>query len=226
MKFLLPNEIFFVILHPQKEPGMLTKIYENNPNAREINKVADILTHGGIVIIPTDTLYAFACSMEEKKAVEKIAQLKGFSTKQAHYSMLCKNLSQASEYVRPMDKDTYSILRECLPGPYTFIMEANNRVPRNYQNGGHTIGIRVPENKICESIIEAVGCPLIGTSVRLTNENQEKEYLTDPELIHETFGTQVAVVIDGGIGDIEPSTVVDCSGDEMELIRAGKGAWE
>ena len=184
---------------------------------------SDILGNGGIAIIPTDTLYAFVCSMEFKKSVESIARLKGFSLKQAKYSMLCCNLAQASEYVRPMDKETFSLLKRCLPGPYTFIMDANNQVPRNYLNPNKTIGIRVPANPICNAIIESLGMPLIGTSVRTLDDERETEYLTDPELINELFGRQVDVVVDGGIGEDSPSTVIDCSGGNMEVVRRGKG---
>ena len=184
---------------------MITKIYTDNPNPREVRRVADLLQQGGIVVLPTDTLYAFACSMEFKRSVETIAQLKGFSLKKAKYSMLCGSLSMASEYVRPMDKDTYALLRSCLPGPYTFIMDANNNVPRNYLNPNKTIGVRVPANPILQAVIEAVGCPLIG-----------------PELIHETFGHRVDLVVDGGIGEDEPSTVVDCAGGDIEVVRRGR----
>ena len=202
---------------------MITKLYTDNPNMREVRRVADLLQQGGIVVVPTDTLYAFACSMEFKRSVEIIAQLKGFSLKKAKYSMLCASLSMASEYVRPMDKDTYALLRSCLPGPYTFIMDANNNVPRNYLNPNKTIGVRVPANAILQAIVEALGCPLIGTSVRQVDGEQEVEYLTDPELIHEAFGSRVDMVVDGGIGEDEPSTVVNCSGGELEVIRYGKG---
>ena len=202
---------------------MLTKLYDNNPNPREVRRIADLLRDGGVVIVPTDTLYAFACSMEHKRAVEEIAQLKGFKVKQAKYSMLCADLSMASEYVRAMDRDTFALLKRSLPGPFTFIMEASGAVPRNYQNQNHTIGIRVPECGITRAIIEEVGAPLICTSVRpLDADGDEPEDYTDPELIHDRFGHRVWAVVDGGIADAEPSTVVDCS-DGIELIRQGKG---
>lgn len=201
---------------------MILKIYNENPNPRDVNRAADVINAGGIVVIPTDSLYAFACSMEHKKSVEKIAQMKGFTAKKARYSLLFSSLSQASEYVRPMDKDTYQLLRGCFPGPYTFVMDANNSVPRTYQNQNKTIGIRVPDNEVCRAIIEAVGCPLVATSVDL-DDDQDEEYATDPELIHEQFGNKVDMVVDAGIGGIEPSTVIDCSEGKMELIRQGKG---
>lgn len=205
---------------------MITKIYTDNPNPREVRRVADLLLQGGIVVLPTDTLYAFACSMEFKRSVEAIAQLKGFTLKKAKYSMLCSSLSMASEYVRPMDKDLFSLMKGCLPGPYTFIMDANNDVPRNYLNPNKTIGVRVPNNSILQAVVEAVGSPLIGTSVRRVGEEVETEYLTDPELIHETWGHRVDLVVDGGMGEDEPSTVLNCTGGEIEIMRRGKSTPE
>lgn len=202
---------------------MIVKVYSDNPNERELRRVVEVLQGGGIVVVPTDTLYAFACSMEFKKSVEAIAQLKSFSLKKAKYSMLCESLSQVSEYVRPMDKELFALLRDCLPGPYTFVMDANSNVPRNYLNPNRTIGVRVPDNGVLRAIVSALGCPLIGTSVRRIDEEQETEYLTDPELIHDLFGRRVDMVVDGGIGDDSPSTVVDCSGGTMEVLRYGKG---
>lgn len=201
---------------------MILKLYNGNPNVREVRRIADILREGGVAILPTDTLYCFACSMEHKRAVESIAQLKGFKLKQAKYSMLCASLSQASEYYRSVDRDTFALLKQCLPGPFTFIMEAAGSVPRNFQNANHTIGIRVPENDITRAIIEEVGLPLICTSVRPLGEDDEPENYTDPELIHDRFGSRVDVVVDGGLADTAPSTVIDCS-NGIELVRQGKG---
>ena len=205
---------------------MLLKIYQDNPNYNDVNRVADVLNDGGIAILPTDTLYAFVCSMEFKKAVETIARLKGFSLKKAKYSMLCPDISTVAEYVRPMDRDTFQLLRQCLPGPFTFIMDANGNVPRNYLNPNRTIGVRVPANPVFNAIVNAVGCPLIGTSVRpLDDEGDEPENYTDPELIHDRFGSRVWAVVDGGMADAEPSTVVDCS-DGVKVVRQGKGIVE
>ena len=205
---------------------MIVKIYPNNPNLREVRKVVSVLEQGGIVITPTDTLYAFVCSIEFKKSVETIAQLKGYKLKQAKYSMLCHSLSQVTEYVRPLDKDTFALLKQSMPGPFTFILDANNNVPRNYQNANKTIGMRVPDNNITKSLIEELGCPLIGTSVKRIGEEVECEYLTDPELIHEMFGQQVDMVVDGGIGEESPSTLIDCSNGNIEILRQGKGIIE
>lgn len=204
---------------------MITKLYNDNPNVREVRRVADMLRDGGVAILPTDTLYAFACALDNKRGVEAIAQLKGFKLKQAKYSMLCSSLSQASEYVRAMDKDVFALLKRCLPGPFTFIMEASGAVPRNYQNSNKTIGIRVPDNGILRAVVEELGMPLIATSVRPIGEDDEVENYTDPELIHERFGGRVDVVVDGGIADPDPSTVIDCS-DGIELVRQGKGVMD
>lgn len=205
---------------------MLVKIYNDNPNVREVRRVADALRNGEVVILPTDTLYAFAASMEHKKAVESIALLKGFRLKQAKYSMLCSSLSMASEYYRTVDRDTFALLKQCLPGPFTFIMEAAGSVPRNYQNQNHTIGIRVPDCAMTCAIIEELGMPLISTSVRpIDEEDGDVENYTDPELIHERFGSRVAMVVDGGMADDNPSTVIDCS-DGIEIVRQGKGIVE
>lgn len=205
---------------------MIVKLYNDNPNVREVRRVADALRSGEVVVLPTDTLYAFAASMEHKKAVEEIALLKGFKLKQAKYSMLCSSLSQASEYFRTIDRDTFAILKQCLPGPFTFIMEAAGSVPRNFQHQNHTIGIRVPDCAITRAIIEELGMPLIATSVRpIGEEDGEIENYTDPDLIHDRFGSRVALVVDGGLADADPSTVVDCS-NGIEIIRQGKGEIE
>lgn len=205
---------------------MKVRIYANNPSPKEVRRVADLLREGGIAVIPTDTLYAFACSMDSKKSVETIARLKGFKVKQAKYSMMCANVSQVSEYIRPMSKNTFALVKNTLPGPFTLIMDANNNVPRNYQNANKTIGIRVSSNPITTAIVEELGCPIICTSVRNVQQEQETEYITDPELIHDTFEHLVDIVVDGGMGENTPSTVINCSNEAMEIIRYGKGEIE
>lgn len=198
---------------------MITKIYPQNPNVAEIRKIGDILRRGGLIVYPTDTLYAFGCSMDFKKTVERMALLKGTRPEKAKFSLVCSSLSQLSEYSRPLDKDVFQILKNNLPGPYTFILNANGNVPRNYQNANKTIGLRVPENPISRAIVEELGSPLVSTSVRLENQEQEQEYLSDPELIFDLFGNRVDCVIDGGMGTGIASTVVDCSSDEIEVVR-------
>ena len=205
---------------------MIVKIYDENPNVRDVRCVAECIADGGIAVVPTDSLYAFVCSMRHKQAVEKLARLKGFTLKQAKFSLLCASISQMSDYMRPLDRETFSILKKALPGPTTFIMEANNNVARNYQNANKTIGMRVPSNSICHAIIEECREPLVGTSVRIPDADYEEEYLTDPELIHEMYGHIADIVVDGGMGGVEPSTVVDCSHGIFEIIRQGKGEVE
>lgn len=205
---------------------MKVRIYANNPNPKEVRRVADILREGGIAVIPTDTLYAFVCSMDSKKSVETIARLKGYKLKQAKYSMMCASVSQVSEFVRPMNKQTFALVKEVLPGPFTLIMDANNNVPRSYQNANKTIGIRVSSNPIATAIVEELGCPIICTSVRNVNQEQETEYITDPELIHDTFEHLIDIVVDGGMGESTPSTVINCSNGLMEIVRSGKGEIE
>lgn len=202
---------------------MMLKVYNDPPKRQDVNRIADLLAAGGIAILPTDTLYTFACSMDCKKAVETIARLKGFSLKKARYSLLFDSLSRLSDFVRPMDRDTFQLLRGCLPGPFTFVMDANSNVPRNYLNPNRTIGVRIPDNTILRAVVEALGSPLVGTSVRTLESQLEPEYFTDPELIDEHFGRYVDLVVDGGIGDDAPSTVVDCSEGKLSLIRQGKG---
>ena len=202
---------------------MILKIYEENPNYHDVLKIVKCLENGGIIVVPTDTLYAFACSMNYKKSVEKMAQLKGTSLGKAKFSLLCSDISQMSEYSKPLNKEVYQLIRSCLPGPFTFIMDANGNIPRIYQNPNKTIGLRVPHNPITRVILEMLGHPMICTSVRVENEEMEVEYLTNPELIHEMFHKNVDIVIDGGIGDELPSTVIDCSNNNMEVIRRGKG---
>ncbi|MBR1798959.1 MAG: threonylcarbamoyl-AMP synthase [Bacteroidales bacterium] len=205
---------------------MITRIYEENPNPREVRQVASALRDGKVAIIPTDTLYAFVCGIEHRQAVDVIARMKGYNIKQAKYALMCASLSQASEYLRPLDKPTFALLRQCLPGPFTFILEANGNVPRTYQNANRTIGIRVPSNEVARAIIEDVGTPLVCTSVRpLGDSGDEPEQYTDPELIHERFGRQVHVVVDGGLATDEVSTVIDCTADFV-ITRQGKGIVE
>ena len=200
---------------------MIVKLYEENTNPRDVDYVVNLLQQGGIHHLPPtrSMLLPAACSTRERG----YRQMKGYSLKQAKYSMLCADLSQLSEYTRAMGKPVYQLLRSCLPGPYTFIMEANNNVPRHYQNANKTIGLRVPANAICHAIVERLGCPLIGTSVRRLDQEEEREYLTDPELMEELFGNRVDVIVDGGIGSTDPSTVVNCAGDDIVLVRQGKG---
>jgi tRNA threonylcarbamoyl adenosine modification protein (Sua5/YciO/YrdC/YwlC family) len=200
---------------------MLTKIYPENPNYKEIEKVIEILQRGGIIIYPTDSVYGMGCDMHNRKAVEKIAKLKGIKLEKAQFSIIYHSLSQLSEYTRPISNTVFKLMKKNLPGPFTFILNANNKVPELFQSNKKTIGIRIPDNPIVLEIVQEFGSPLLTTSVH--DDDEIIEYTTDPELIHEKYKDSVDLVIDGGYGHNEPSTVVDCTGDEPIITRQGIG---
>ncbi len=203
---------------------MLIKIYPDNPNAKEIKKIADILRNGGLVIYPTDTIYGIGCDINNSKAVEKVARIKNINLKKANLSFICYDLSHISDFTRPLDNHLFKIMKKHLPGPFTFILQANNNVPKLFKNNKKTVGIRVPDNSIIRELVLELGNPILSTSVR--DEDDVIEYTTDPELIYEKFSSLVDVVIDGGFGGNVPSTVIDCTNGEMEVIRQGKGELE
>ncbi|MBW6460561.1 MAG: threonylcarbamoyl-AMP synthase [Bacteroidales bacterium] len=203
---------------------MLLKIYDKNPSQKIIQQVVETLANDGVVIFPTDTIYAIGCSIYSTKAIERIARLKGVNPKNANFSFLCYDLSQLSDFTRPISNDVYKLMRRTLPGPYTFILNANNKVPKLLGNKKKTVGIRIPENNILAEIIRELGHPLMSTSVH--DDDDIIEYTTDPELIHEKYKELVDLVIDGGFGDNVPSTIIDCTGEEVMMVREGKGEVE
>ena len=200
---------------------MLLKIYNENPSERLINIVVDELVKGGIVIFPTDTIYGMGCSIKDIKAVNQIAKIKGIKIEKANFSIIFNNLSMLSEFTKPIDTSIFRLIRRNLPGPFTFILEANNNIPKIFQSKKKTIGIRIPDNNIINQIVEKLGHPILTTSIR--DEDTIQEYITDPELIHEKYEDKVDIVIDSGYGGIEASTVVDCTSGEPEIVRQGKG---
>ena len=200
---------------------MLLRIHPENPSQRQISKVIDCLNSGGIIIYPTDTVYGLGCDIYNKKAVERIAQVKGVKKEKANFSFICSDLSHISDFTRPISNDVYKLMKKNLPGPFTFILEANNKVPKLFQSKKKTVGIRVPDNNIIKTIVEEFGHPIMSTSVH--DEDEIIEYTTDPELIYEKYGNVADIVIDGGYGDNEASTIVDCTQDEIIIIRQGKG---
>jgi len=201
----------------------LIRIYEENPNPKDIKKVVEVLRNGGLIIYPTDTVYGLGCDITNTSALEKIAQIKGVKLEKANFSFICEDLSNLSDYVKQIDTQTFKILKRCLPGPYTFILPGNNNLPNVFKKK-KTVGIRVPDNNICRAIVSALGNPIVSTSIR--DEDEVIEYTTDPELILEKWDNLVNIVIDGGYGDNIPSTVIDLSGSEPEIIREGKGSVE
>lgn len=197
---------------------MLTKIYGENPSERELQKVVGALGQDGVIIYPTDSVYAFGCSLRSPKAIERLRRMKGKDAEA--FSVVFADIGQVAEYCR-VDNAVFRILKRNLPGPFTFVLAASARVPDKALEKRRTIGIRIPANPVTRAIVMALGCPLVTTSVR--EGDDVAEYTTDPELIHERYGRDVALVIDGGIGDNVPTTVVDLTGDEPEILREGKG---
>jgi len=201
----------------------LIRIYEENPNPREINKVVDVLKRGGLIIYPTDTVYALGCDINNAKALEHIARIKNVKLEQANFSFVCYDLSNLSDYVKQIDTTTFKILKRALPGPYTFILPGARTLPSAFKKK-KTVGIRIPANKIPLEIVKALGNPIVSTSIY--DEDEVLEYTTDPELIHEKWDHLVDLVINGGYGGNEPSTIIDLSEDEPIIIREGKGSLE
>ncbi len=199
------------------------RIYEENPNPKEIQRVVQILRKGGLVIYPTDTVYGLGCDITNTRALEKIARIKGIKLAKANWSFICADLSNLSDYVRQIDTSTFKILKRALPGPYTFILPGNNNLPKEFKKK-KTVGIRVPDNNIAKALVEELGNPIVSTSIR--DDDDILEYTTDPELILEKWDNLVDVVIDGGYGGNVASTIIDISSGEPELIREGKGSTE
>ncbi len=197
------------------------KIYEQNPNPKEIERVVEVLRKGGLIIYPTDTVYGLGCDITNTRALEQIARLKNVKLAKANFSFICNDLSHLSDYVKQIDTPTYKILKRALPGAYTFILPGNNNLPKAFKKK-KTVGIRVPDNSIIREIVRALGNPIVSTSIY--DEDDLIEYTTDPELIYEKWKDKVDLVIDGGYGGNQASTVVDLSGDELEIIREGKGS--
>jgi len=200
---------------------MLIRIHPETPDPRQVKKAVEVLRDGGVIIYPTDGVYAFGCDIYRSKAVERIAQLKGIKPEKADFSFVFDELSRITEFARPVDTPVYKLLKQCFPGPYTFILSANNQVPKLFKNNKRTIGIRIPDHKICRLLVNELGNPMITTSVH--DEDEILEYTTDPELIHERYRDRVDLVIDGGYGALVPSTVIDCSEGYPVLIRQGAG---
>ena len=196
------------------------KIYNENPNQKEIDKVVKVLQNGGLIIYPTDTVYGLGCDITQTKALEKVAKIKGLKLEKANFSFVCNNLSHLSDYVKQIDTATYKVLKRALPGPYTFILPGSNSLPKVFKKK-KTVGIRVPDNNIARAIVASLGNPIISTSIK--DEDDVLEYTTDPELIFEKWENLVDLVIDGGFGDNYASTVIDLTKHPSEIIREGKG---
>jgi tRNA threonylcarbamoyl adenosine modification protein (Sua5/YciO/YrdC/YwlC family) len=204
---------------------MLLRLNDKNIPFESITTVVNCLKDGGIIIYPTDTVYALGCDITHTRAIEKICKLKGIKPEKSNFSFVCSDLSHLSEYTKAIPNQVFRIMKKALPGPYTFILEANNNVPKLLKQNKKTVGIRVPDNAICKEIVERLGNPLISSSLVDMNDDIV-EYFSDPETIYQQYGDLVDLVIDAGFGNIYPSTVIDCSGDDMEVIREGLGSLE
>jgi tRNA threonylcarbamoyl adenosine modification protein (Sua5/YciO/YrdC/YwlC family) len=203
---------------------MLLRIYPDNPNHKLIRKVADTLEEGGIIIYPTDTVYAMGCDIKAKKSIDKIAQLKGMNPLNPDMSLIFHDMSQLSEYTIIKDNSVFKLLKRNLPGPFTFIVQANNQIPKLFKNRKKTVGIRIPANSIVLELVRELGRPIITTSIH--DPDEVIEYITDPELIYEKYRDFAEIIIDGGYGRNEASTIIDCTTEEIKIIRQGLGILE
>ncbi|TJZ61190.1 threonylcarbamoyl-AMP synthase [Sphingobacterium olei] len=200
---------------------MLIKIYEDNPNPKAIQQAVDILKKGGVIIYPTDTVYGIGCDITNQKAIERVCSIRGLRPDKANLSFICYDLTDISQYTKPFDTTVFRVLKKALPGPFTFIFNASNQVPKLLSSKKKTVGIRVPDNSIVREIVKELGNPIVTASIH--DEDEIIEYSTDPELIYEKYEDKVDMVIDGGYGDNIASTVVDLTNGEFEVIRDGKG---
>ena len=203
---------------------MLVRLYNENPNPRDIRKVVDVLRDGGVIVYPTDTVYGLGCDITNQKAVEKVARFKGIQVEKNNFSFICSDFSHLSDYTKPIPNHIFKLIRKNLPGPFTFILNANNNVPRYFKGKKKTVGIRIPDNNIIREIVRELGNPILSSSVH--DDDEILEYTTDPELIHEKFAELAEIVVDGGFGELIPSTIIDCTSDEPTLVRQGKGELE
>ncbi len=201
--------------------ALLLKIHPDNPPLNKILTAVEVIRKGGIVIYPTDTVYAIGCDIHNQKAVERVCRLKNIQPGKINLSFICQDLSHISEYTKALPTQVFKVMKQVLPGPYTFILNASSNVPNILNTKKKTIGIRVPDNKIVQLLLKELGNPILSTSIK--NEDAILEYTTDPEEIYERYKNLVDVIIDGGFGGNEASTILDCTGNEIEVIREGKG---
>lgn len=200
---------------------MLLKIHPVTPGQRQVQKAVEILKDGGVIIFPTDTVYGLGCDIYNHKAVERVAQLKGVNLAKANFSFICHNLSHLTDYAKHIDNSTFKLMKRCLPGPFTFILEASSNVPHIFRSRKKTIGIRIPDNNIVIELVRELGNAILTTSIH--DEDEIIEYPTDPEILHEIYQNRVDAVIHGGNGNNVPSTVIDCTGHYPFVVRQGIG---
>ncbi len=199
--------------------SQLIRIHPETPSPKQIQKVVDVLSNGGVIIYPTDSVYGIGCDINNKKAVERVAQIKGEKVKKANFSFIFSEISETSEYIKPINRNLFKIMNKNLPGPFTFILPASKKIPKILEKSRNFLGVRIPDNNIVREIVRQLGNPIITTSV--LDDDEIIEYTTDAELIYEKYQNLVDIVIDGGIGNNEATTVVDCSDGEPEIVRQG-----
>jgi tRNA threonylcarbamoyl adenosine modification protein (Sua5/YciO/YrdC/YwlC family) len=202
---------------------MLIRLNNTNPDSKTVSQIVNCLKNGGIIIYPTDTVYALGCDITQTKAIERICKLKNIKPEKSKFAFVCSDLSHLSEFTKPIPNHVFRVMKKALPGPYTFILEANSHVPKMIKQDRKTVGIRVPDNIICREIINALGNPIVSTSL-IDSSDDILEYFSDPEVIFQQYENVVDMVIDGGHGNIHASTVIDCSKREIEVIREGLGS--
>lgn len=200
------------------------KIYPENPDIKKIQRIVEVLRDGGVIIYPTDTVYGMGCDINKQRAVERIAHIKGIKPKKHNFSFICYDLSDIADYTRALSTPVFKVMKKALPGPYTFILEANNQVPKILNSNKKTVGIRVPDHSVPRLLVKELGSPILTTSIR--DEDDVVEYSTDPELIYEKYKDLVDIVIDGGYGKNVASTILDCTGNQIEVVREGLGSVE
>ena len=200
---------------------MFLKLHSENPNPRYVKMIIECLENDGVIIFPTDTIYAIGCSVNSSKALDRIARIKGTKKEKANFSFIFHDLSMLSEFTRPINNDVFKMMKRNLPGAFTFIVEANNNVPKLFKNNKKTIGIRIPDQPIITNIVRELGCPIITTSI--IDEDEISGFMTDPEEINDAYKDKVDIIIDGGFGNKEESTIVDCTDNEIVILREGKG---
>lgn len=205
----------------KKTKLMLLQIHPKNPNPRHIKMILECLNDDGVIIFPTDTIYGIGCSINSSKAFERIAQIKGVRKEKANFSFIFHDLSMLSQFTKPISNDLYKLMKRNLPGPFTFIVEANNNIPKLFQSKKKTIGIRIPEQPIITNIVRELGSPIMTTSI--LDEDEISGFLTDPEEIYDRYKDRVDLILDGGYGDNQESTIVDCTDNDIVVLRQGKG---
>jgi len=219
--FLFQLTKYYLCPFKINDAKMLLKIHPETPGERQVQKAVELIRNGGVIIFPTDTVYGLGCDIFNHKAVERVASIKGIKLEKANFSFICHNLSQLTDYAKNVNNQTFKLMKQHLPGPYTFILNAGNNIPRIFRNKKKTIGIRVPDNSIILEIVRELGNAVLTTSIH--DEDKILDYMTDPELINDHYSNVVDAVIDGGYSKNIPSTVIDCTGSEPEIVRQGIG---